>query len=96
VERRKKANRLFYVYTFCIYAVIVGTGVALDDIEAVFNIIGAVCSSSIAVLLPCFFYFMLIIKKNKKRTFTFYATIIVFAIMAPFAILSVVAKYVHP
>jgi amino acid permease len=96
VERRKKANRLFYVYTFCIYAVIVGTGVALDDIEAVFNIIGAVCSTSIAVLLPCFFYFMLILKKNKKRNIKFYVSIVIFAIMIPFAIFSVVAKYVHP
>lgn len=87
---------MFYIYTFAIFAVIVATGVALDDIEAVFNIIGAVCSSSISILLPCFFYFMLVIKKKKTRNINFYISVTVFAVMVPFALFSVVAKYVHP
>jgi amino acid permease len=95
VERKKKANRLFYIYTFSIFAVIVVTGVLLNDIEAVFNIIGAVCSTSISVLLPCFFYFILVIKKKKPRNIKFYVSIAVFIIMAPFALFSVVAKYVE-
>ncbi len=70
-------------------------GIVVDDIEAVFNIIGAVCSTSIGILLPCFFYFMLIIKKNKKRTFKFYISLLVFGIMAPFAVFSVIAKYIE-
>lgn len=96
VEKRKKANRLFYIYTFSIYVVVVGTGVLLDDIEVVFNIVGAVCSTSIGILLPCFFYFILVIKKNKEKNIKFYISLGVFLIMAPFAIFSVVAKYVHP
>jgi hypothetical protein len=73
----------------------VSVGIVVDDIEAVFNIIGAVCSTSIGILLPCFFYFMLIIKKNKKRTFKFYISLLVFGIMAPFAVFSVIAKYIE-
>lgn len=60
-----------------------------------FNIIGAICSTSISVLLPCFFYFILVIKKNKKRNIKFYISVVVFCIMAPFALFSVVAKYVE-
>jgi amino acid permease len=93
--RKKRANKLFYVYTFAIFAVVVIAGVLLDDIEAVFNIIGAVCSTSISALLPCFFYFILVVKKKKQRNFKFFAAIVAFCIMAPFAIFSVVAKYIQ-
>ena len=93
MERRKKANRLFYIYTSAIFFVIVGVGLSVDNIEMVFNFIGAVCSTSIAILLPCFFYFMLIIKKEKKRNINFYASIVIFSIMLPFALFAVVAQY---
>jgi amino acid permease len=73
--------------------VIVGIGISVDDIEVVFNFIGAICSTTIAILLPCFFYFMLIIKKNKPRNIKFYISITFFVIMVPFAIFSVVAQY---
>lgn len=74
---------------------IVTIGVILNDIEAVFNIIGAVCSTSICVLLPCFFYFVLVIKKGKKKNIKFYISGAIFCIMAPFALFSIVAKYVE-
>jgi hypothetical protein len=74
--------------------VIVAIGVSVDDIEIVFNLIGAISATSIGVLLPCFFYFMLVIKKNKARNVKFYLSIGVFLIMAPFAIFSIVANYV--
>lgn len=73
---------------------IVGVGLSVDDIEVVFNIIGAVCSSSIGVLLPCAFYFLLVQKKRKARKFTYFISLVVFMIMLPFAIFSVVAKYI--
>ena len=94
VWKHRQANKLFYIYTFVIFGVIVATGVVLNDIEAVFNLIGAICSTSIAVLLPCFFYFILIIKKDKKRNLKYYISIVVFGIMVPFALFSVVAQYI--
>lgn len=93
VEKRKKASRLFYIYTFGIFLIILGIGISVDDIEVVFNFIGAICSTSIGVLLPCFFYFMLVIKKKKERKITFYISLVIFGIMAPFAIFAVVAQY---
>jgi len=74
--------------------VIVGVGISVDDIELVFNAIGAVCSSSIGVLLPCFFYFKLVSKKRKMKRFLYYVSVLIFGAMLPFAIFSVVAKYV--
>jgi amino acid permease len=93
VEKRKKAKQLFVLYTFLIFLMIVGVSISVDNIEAVFNIIGAICSSSIGVLLPCFFYFQLIKKKKKTRTSLYYITIAIFSIMAPFALFSIVAQY---
>lgn len=45
------------------------------------------------MLLPCFFYFMLVIKKKKEKKFTFYLSLVIFSIMAPFAVFAVVAQY---
>ena len=73
---------------------IVGVAMAVDDIEAVFNVIGSICSSSIGFLLPTFFYFKLVDKRKKARTIKYYVSIVIFAIMGPFAIFSVVAHYV--
>jgi amino acid permease len=36
--------------------VTVGLAMALDDIEVVFNAVGAICATSIGMLLPCYFY----------------------------------------
>jgi hypothetical protein len=73
--------------------VIVGVGISMDDIEVVFNFIGAICSSSIGVLLPCAFYFLLVHKKRKPKKFTYFISLVAFMVMLPFAIFSVVAKY---
>lgn len=94
--KKKKANLHFILYTLGIYLVIVGVAVGLDNIEAVFNIIGAVCSSSIGILLPCFFYFMLIIKKKQPRTIKFYVSLALFIVLTPYALFSIIALYVEP
>lgn len=61
-----------------------------------FNVIGAICSSSIGILLPCYFYFMLVIKKKRAKTLKYYVALTVFVIMAPYSIFSIVALYVNP
>lgn len=58
--------------------------------------IGAVCSTSVSVLLPCFFYFRLIMIKKQKRTYKFYLSIILFSTIAPYALFSIIALYVGP
>ena len=84
------------MYTLLIYLVIVGVAVGVDDIEVVFNVIGAICSSSIGILLPCYFYFRLVMKKRKSKTVKFYVAVVVFVVMAPYSIFSVVALYINP
>lgn len=74
-----------------IFAIIVSIGTTVDDIESVFNIVGAVCSNSIGILLPCLFYFMLVHRKNKKKTIKYYTTIVIFVIMLPYALFSIIA-----
>jgi hypothetical protein len=86
---------MFYVYSFIIYLIIIGVGISVEDVESVFNLVGAVCSSSIGMLLPAYFYFMLVIKKKTAKSTIFYAAIGMFIIMVPFAIFAVVAQYVH-
>jgi amino acid permease len=73
--------------------VIIGVGISVDNIEAVFNVVGAICSNSIGILLPCFFYFMLVSKKGKPKTWKYYLTWFIFIIIAPYAIFSIVANY---
>lgn len=96
MQRRWKARIYFVLYTVVLYAGVVGAGVWLDDIEAVFNVVGAVCSTSISMLLPCFFYFRLVALTGQPRRWKFYLSIAIFAVMTPYAVLSVVALYVNP
>jgi len=66
----------------------------VDDVESVFNIIGAICSTSLGMLMPAYFYFGLVLKKKKPLKCIFYLAILMFAIMVPFAIFAVVAQYI--
>jgi hypothetical protein len=70
-------------------------GILVEDIELVFNGIGAICSSSIGMLLPTYFYFTLVIKNKQKRNSNFYLAIGMFVVMVPFAIFAVIAQYAH-
>jgi len=76
--------------------VIVGVAVGVDSIEAVFNFIGAICSSSIGFLLPCFYYVMLIKKKKQPKTIKFYVSFVLLVVMTPYSLFSMVALYVEP
>ena len=67
----------------------------VDDIEVVFNAIGAICAASICPLLPCFFYFRLIMVKKQSRNIKFYMAILIFSVMAPYSIFSIISLYVN-
>lgn len=93
-QRRRKARMHFIGYTFAIYAVMIGIGLGVDDIEVVFNLLGGITISAIAPILPCVFYISLVIQKRQQRGAKFYFAIIVFCIMTPYSIFSVVSLYV--
>lgn len=96
VARRRRARVHFVLYTILIYLVVVGVTVGVEDIKPVFNVVGAICSTSIAVLLPCFFYFKLVALKEQPSSWRFYLSKVLFWVMSPYAIFSILALYIHP
>lgn len=72
----------------------VGVAVGVDDIEIVFNAVGSICISALAPLLPCLFYFMLVIQKKQKKGLKFFLAIIIFSVMLPYSIFSVLSLYI--
>lgn len=72
-----------------------GISIGVDDIKIVFNLVGAICSSLTGILLPCFFYFRLIIIKNQPKTVKFYVSIALTLIMAPYALFAIIAQYIN-
>jgi amino acid permease len=72
----------------------IGIAVGVDNIEAVFNVLGAICSSSICLLLPCFFYCKLILKLKQKKTIKYYLSWVMMLVMTPYALFSIVSMYV--
>jgi amino acid permease len=66
----------------------------VQSIESVFNLVGAISCSAISTLLPLYYYIKLIQKKKKKKRKMYYVSIVMFSIMVPFSVFSVVALYV--
>lgn len=76
-----------------IYLVMVGVSLVVNDIEIVFNAIGGICTSSIGFLMPCYFYVRLTMQKRRPKTVKWYVAIVIFVIMAPYSIFSVISLY---
>ena len=84
---------LFYLYTLFVFAVIIGIAISVDDIEIVFNFIGAIASNAIGAILPCMFYYLLVKYKGKKITYRYHLAKVLFYFFIPFGIFSVITKY---
>jgi amino acid permease len=93
-QRRKRAKIHFIFYTIGIYLAIVIVSIVVDNIESVFNIVGAICSTSISTLLPCFFYVKLIRLRKQPVTWKYYLAGLIFCVMTPYTMFSIVALYV--
>lgn len=93
-DRRKKARLHFIAYTMGIYMVIIAVSIGVESIESVFNVIGAVCSTSISILLPGFFYVSLTRSRKQPKTFKYYFAIALSCVMGPYAIFSMLALYI--
>lgn len=84
----------FYLYTLFLFMIIVGVAISVQDIKAVFNLVGAIASNSIGYIFPCMFYYLLVKYKNKTKTYNFYIARTLFFFFIPFGIFSVVANYI--
>ena len=93
MKRKKRAKFLFVIYTIILFAFIITIAAAVDDIEDVFNIVGAIASNSINFIFPAMFYMLLIRKKNKPKKMQYYISVGLFCFFIPFGIFSVVSKF---
>jgi len=66
----------------------------VDSIEVVFNAIGAICSTSISIVLPCIFYIRLVVDGNNKRGWKYYLALVLTCLIVPYSIFSIIALYV--
>lgn len=71
----------------------IAASVVLQNIELVFNFLGAVCESLVSVILPCLFYVMLVRKEEQSKRFIYYLCIFVLILIIPYSIFSVVVSY---
>lgn len=81
------------VYTFILYFVAIGTAILVDDIEDVFNLVGAIASNAIAFIFPSMFYVFLVKKKEKEVRIQYYFAMAIFIFFIPFGIFAVVSKF---
>ena len=82
------------MFTFILYAVAIGVSIAVDDIEDVFNIVGAVASNAISFIFPGLFYWMMIKRKNKEENIRYYLSIFIVCFFIPFGIFAVVSNII--
>lgn len=92
-EKRKKAKILFYLYSLLVFGVIIGIAISVDDIEVVFNFVGAIASNAIGAIFPCMFYYLLVKYKRKKITLSYHIAKVLFYFFIPFGIFAVITKY---
>jgi amino acid permease len=83
---------LYYGLTSLLYTIIVLLAVLAGDIEFIFNIVGAICSTTICFILPYYFYSTITEKLGRRKGFVYYYTKIAVFILAPYAIFSIVVK----
>ena len=81
------------LYTFILYLVVITIAILVDDIEDIFNLVGAIAANALSFILPSLFYVMLVKKKSKKVRIQFYAAQMCFIFFIPFGIFAVVSKF---
>ena len=93
-KKKKRAQVLFYIFTFVLYAIAIGIAIGVDDIEDVFNIIGAIASNMISFILPSLFYWIMVKRKNKEKKIQYYGAWAVFLLFIPLGIFAVISNII--
>ena len=76
------------------YAIAIGVAILVDDIEDVFNIIGAIASNMISFILPSLFYWVMIKRKDKPKKIQYYGALVIFWLFIPIGIFAVVSNII--
>jgi amino acid permease len=93
IKRKRKAKILFIIYTILLFAFAIAIAASVNDIEDVFNVVGAIASNAISFIFPPMFYLLLIRKKEKPRKIHYYISWVLFVFFIPFGIFSVITKF---
>ena len=72
----------------------IAIAITVEDIEKVFNFVGAIASNAIGYILPCVFYVLLINYKNKERNSKFYISAVLAVFFIPFGFFAIISKYI--
>ena len=73
---------------------VLAVGALLDDVAVVFNILGALSSSSMCLILPSFFYFSLVRKYEKPKQAKYYLAWTMFWFFILFGIFAVATNFI--
>ena len=93
-ERRKKDAIEYYIFTAVLHIIITILAIVFQDIEDVFNVIGAISASAINFWFPSIFYFQSVKKKRKEKKSTYYMSWALLWFFVPFGIFAVVSNYI--
>lgn len=66
----------------------------VNNIQSVFNLVGAISASAVGFIFPMYFYIKLIYKKNKEKKGIYYFSILLMFLMILFCIFAVIALYI--
>ena len=77
-----------------LYLIAIGVAMAVDDIEDVFNIVGAVAANAISFIFPSLFYITLVKRKKRPVTYRYYLSLAVFVFFIPFGIFAMISNII--
>lgn len=70
----------YYIFSFCLYALIVILAIFISDIGPVFSLIGAICANGISFVLPAAFY--MVLRRKKRKVFRLAVGLFVFGLIS--------------
>lgn len=84
---------MFIIYTIALYLISIVIAVAVDDIGAVFNVLGSFPSNWIVFIFPNLFYVKLVQLKKKPKTKKYYISWFLILFFLPFGVFAVITNF---
>ena len=86
---------MFFIFgVLFIFTVILTAALLFNNVQVVFNFIGAVTSSTLNVLLPNYYNVRLININNFRKGWKYYLSLAILVVMVPFCIFQIISLYV--
>ena len=86
---------MFFIFgVLFIFTVILTAALLFNNVQVVFNFIGAVTSSTLNVLLPNYYNVRLININNFRKGWKYYLSLAILVVMVPFCVFQIISLYV--